>query len=169
MWLSVHADIFFPIKKNHFSDCARGYFAGVSVVRFQQFGKMSAPPNGGSVSVLLTDLYQITMVYAYWKAGRHNCNACFEMFFRKNPFKGGFTVFAGLREIADQILSRSPCFTADDVAYIKSNFPASTPDAFFEYVRYCQCYSSNCVFIVACAMMLFQLLVESRLLRAQNR
>eukprot|EP00750_Incisomonas_marina_P033725 INCI9937.4.p1 GENE.INCI9937.4~~INCI9937.4.p1 ORF type:complete len:597 (+),score=110.52 INCI9937.4:153-1793(+) len=91
-------------------------------------------PNSGSVSLLLTDLYQITMVYAYWKAGRHEQRACFEMFFRKNPFKGNFTIFAGLREIHDQILARSPCFTASDIAYIKSQLPEGIPDAFFEYL-----------------------------------
>ena len=46
----------------------------------------------------LTDLYQITMAYAYWKAGRTNDMCTFDLFFRKNPFKGEFTIFAGLEE-----------------------------------------------------------------------
>ena len=37
---------------------------------------------------LFTDLYQITMSYAEWKAKRHNEPAVFEAFFRKAPFKG---------------------------------------------------------------------------------
>ena len=90
--------------------------------------------NSSSVSLMLTDLYQITMVYAYWKAQRHNNQSCFEMFFRKNPFKGQFTVFAGLREVVQQILSRSPCFTQQDVEYLKTALPPSTPQAFFECV-----------------------------------
>lgn len=30
------------------------------------------PPTNPMVSPLLTDLYQFTMAYAYWKAGKHN-------------------------------------------------------------------------------------------------
>ena len=48
---------------------------------------------------LFTDLYQITMSYAEWKAKRHDKPAVFEAFFRKAPFKGSYTVFAGLDEV----------------------------------------------------------------------
>ncbi len=42
---------------------------------------------------------QLTMAYAYWKAGRERDNAVFDVFFRKNPFHGEFTIFAGLEEV----------------------------------------------------------------------
>ena len=48
---------------------------------------------------LFTDLYQITMAYAEWKAKRHDEPAIFEAFFRKAPFKGPYAVFAGLDEV----------------------------------------------------------------------
>lgn len=52
----------------------------------------------GRVPPLLTDLYQFTMAYAYWRAGRAQETAVFELFFRENPFGGGFTLFAGLHD-----------------------------------------------------------------------
>lgn len=45
---------------------------------------------------LLTDLYQLTMAYGYWKSGRAEREAVFHLFFRKAPFQSGFTIAAGL-------------------------------------------------------------------------
>ena len=47
---------------------------------------------------LLTDLYQLTMAQAYWAAGMAGHEAVFHLFFRKNPFKGGYAVACGLEE-----------------------------------------------------------------------
>ena len=33
------------------------------------------PPTNPLVTALLTDMYQLTMAYAYWKGGKHNDNA----------------------------------------------------------------------------------------------
>ncbi len=35
---------------------------------------------------------QLTMAYGFWMNDMHNHDATFEVFFRKNPFKGEFTV-----------------------------------------------------------------------------
>lgn len=48
---------------------------------------------------LLTDFYQMTMSYGYWKAELAQKEAVFHLFFRKTPFKGGFTVAAGLEPV----------------------------------------------------------------------
>src|SRR2546425_12121707 len=49
---------------------------------------------------LLTDLYQLTMAYGYWKSGRAEREAVLPLFFRNSPFQCGFTLTAGLAPAA---------------------------------------------------------------------
>ncbi|KAJ8364785.1 hypothetical protein SKAU_G00136160 [Synaphobranchus kaupii] len=86
---------------------------------------------------LLTDLYQFTMAYAYWRAGRHNEPAVFELFFRSNPFGGGFSLFSGLHDC--QLFLRSFHFTDEDVEYLRSVLPPGSDPAFFSYLRKLDC------------------------------
>lgn len=71
-----------------------------------------------ALSPLLTDLYQLTMSYGYWKAGRANDEAVFHLFYRKNPFKGHFSIVAGLAQVIDLIENFH--FTPSDCAYLSS-------------------------------------------------
>ena len=48
---------------------------------------------------LHTDLYQINMMQVYFDQGIHNKKAVFEVYFRQQPFKNGYAVFAGLERI----------------------------------------------------------------------
>ncbi|XP_035033518.1 nicotinate phosphoribosyltransferase isoform X1 [Hippoglossus stenolepis] len=89
------------------------------------------------VPPLLTDLYQFTMAYAYWRTGRHREPAVFELFFRDNPFGGGFSVFAGLHDC--QLFLRSFHFTERDVEFLRSVLPPGTDPAFFEFLRGLDC------------------------------
>jgi nicotinate phosphoribosyltransferase len=45
---------------------------------------------------LLTDLYQITMAYGYWRQGMHERDSVFHLFYRSPPFGGRYVVAAGL-------------------------------------------------------------------------
>ncbi len=65
---------------------------------------------------LLTDLYEITMAYGYWKRGRAEQEAAFYLSFRENPFGGGYTLAAGLEYVVDYL--RQFRFTAEDVEYL---------------------------------------------------
>ncbi|XP_070816652.1 nicotinate phosphoribosyltransferase [Chaetodon trifascialis] len=89
------------------------------------------------VPPLLTDLYQFTMAYAYWRAGRHQEPAVFELFFRDNPFGGGFSLFAGLQDCL--LFLRSFRFTDDDVEFLRSVLPSTTDPAFFQFLRGLDC------------------------------
>ena len=44
--------------------------------------------HNNTINPIHTDLYQITMAYAYFKQNRYNQKAVFELFYRKNPFGG---------------------------------------------------------------------------------
>ena len=52
---------------------------------------------------LLTDLYQLTMAYGYWKSGLAEKEAVFHLYFRKHPFNGGFTLACGLGPVSISI------------------------------------------------------------------
>lgn len=65
---------------------------------------------------LLTDFYQMTMAYAYWKAKVNTKEAVFHMFFRNNPFQGGFTIACGLEYVIDYLENFS--FDKTDIDYL---------------------------------------------------
>lgn len=64
---------------------------------------MAFPPIYGRSLCLLTDLYEITMAYGYWKAGVAEREAVFSVFFREHPFRGGYTIAAGLASVIEWI------------------------------------------------------------------
>ena len=68
-------------------------------------------------SALFTDFYELTMAQGYWKQGM-NQKVVFDMFFRKNPFKGGFSILAGNEILMDIITSFH--FSDDDIDFLKA-------------------------------------------------
>lgn len=86
---------------------------------------------------LLTDLYEITMAYAYWKNGFADREAVFQLFFRKHPFQGGFAICAGI-ETAIEFIENFK-FDEEDLAYLRGlKNPAGEPLfelPFIDYLR----------------------------------
>lgn len=86
---------------------------------------------------LLTDLYQVSMAYAYFKSGRHLHEAMFQLYFRKNPFNGGFAVACGLETAAEYIADFK--WTDDDLEYLAtltgSDDKPLVDGEFLEYLR----------------------------------
>jgi len=69
-------------------------------------------------SPLLTDLYELTMLAGYLEEGMAQQPAAFDLFFRTNPFEGGYAVFAGLEPALAFLESLR--FADDDLAYLQS-------------------------------------------------
>jgi nicotinate phosphoribosyltransferase len=67
---------------------------------------------------LLTDLYQLTMSYGYWKNGMENHEAVFNLFFRKTPFSGGYAITGGLEQAAELI--QRAHFSQEDLDYLST-------------------------------------------------
>ncbi len=65
---------------------------------------------------LRTDLYQLTMMQAYWKS-EHNPEATFDYFVRKIPF-GSYLMTAGLTYVLDYIENLH--FEDDDIEYLRT-------------------------------------------------
>lgn len=65
---------------------------------------------------LVTDLYQITMAYGYWKTGTADKEAVYHLFYRKAPFQGQFAVACGLQYVIDFVQNLR--VTASDVEYL---------------------------------------------------
>jgi nicotinate phosphoribosyltransferase len=66
---------------------------------------------------LLTDFYELTMMQGYHVYNK-NPKVVFDMFFRQNPFQGGFCIFAGLEPLIKAVLDFR--FDAGDIEYLAS-------------------------------------------------
>jgi len=64
---------------------------------------------------LLTDLYELTMMQGYFET-QENQTVVFDVFFRDNPNKGGYSVMAGLDQVIDYIKNLN--FSYEDVDFI---------------------------------------------------
>ncbi|WP_375563011.1 nicotinate phosphoribosyltransferase [Bernardetia sp. OM2101] len=92
---------------------------------------------------LLTDLYQLTMAYGYWKAGMTEREAVFNLFFRRNPFKGGYAIACGLSYVIDFLENFN--ISDEDVTYL-STLKGNDDKALFDpkFLEYLQNLEFTC-------------------------
>ena len=67
---------------------------------------------------MVMDLYELTMANGYFNDGDIETRVAFDVFYRKNPDRGGYTIFAGLEQIVEYIENLH--FSKEDVAYLRS-------------------------------------------------
>ena len=79
------------------------------------------PCSNPLVTPLLTDMYQLSMGLAYYRASTHQKSSTFELFFRKPPFSGEFCVFAGLDQVMSHLQNFK--FSESQLLYIKELLP----------------------------------------------
>ncbi len=65
---------------------------------------------------LLTDLYELTMMQGYFET-QENDTVVFDVFFRENPNKGGYSVMAGLEQVIEYVKNLN--FSYEDVDYLR--------------------------------------------------
>jgi nicotinate phosphoribosyltransferase len=81
-------------------------------------------------SPLFTDLYELTMLYAYLENGKKEW-ASFELFVRELPKNRNYLVFSGLNDVVELIENLR--FSKDDIDYLYSlNL---FPDWFLDFLK----------------------------------
>ena len=86
---------------------------------------------------LNTDLYEFTMAQGYWDAGLVDMQSCFTVFFRSNPFDGGYAIACGMSQIAELVENFSfDDTTIDYLASLKAPAGgAMFKPGFLDYLR----------------------------------
>ena len=67
---------------------------------------------------LMTDFYELTMAQTYFNEGKKDEVVYFDLFFRKNPFEGGYTMIGGLQETIEYIKNFK--YGEKEIEYLRS-------------------------------------------------
>ncbi|NLC54411.1 MAG: nicotinate phosphoribosyltransferase [Erysipelothrix sp.] len=81
--------------------------------------------------VLVTDFYEFSMAYAYFKENKQDIIGYFDVFIRTIPDSGGYYVFNGLHKFIDFIQNFK--FDEDQLEYLKNT--GQYDDDFIDYLR----------------------------------
>ena len=79
---------------------------------------------------LFTDHYEFTMAQGYYLDGRVEAKACFDYFFRKNPFNSGYVIFAGLNDFLDMLSNYQ--FNNESISHLRR---IGFDDDFLKYLK----------------------------------
>lgn len=91
------------------------------------FKKLSTINNS---SGLYTDHYELAMAHGYFLAGKKDIRVNFDYFFRKNPYEGGYVIFAGLNNLLDALHDFR--YSDEDCLYLES---IGFNQEFIQYLR----------------------------------
>ena len=80
---------------------------------------------------LMTDFYELTMAQTYFMEGKKEEIVYFDLFFRKNPFNGGYTISNGLDSIIDYV--KNFHFGEEEINYLRSL--GKFNEEFLEYLK----------------------------------
>ncbi|MCQ2385511.1 MAG: nicotinate phosphoribosyltransferase [Clostridia bacterium] len=80
---------------------------------------------------MLCDFYELTMGNGYFRLGRGNEIAYFDVFFRSIPDNAGYAIFAGLEQIVSYI--RNLRFTEEDIEMLRKK--GQFDEGFLEYLK----------------------------------
>jgi nicotinate phosphoribosyltransferase len=84
---------------------------------------------------LLTDYYELTMAAGYFDQGKLDETATFDLYFRHNPFRGGYAIAAGLQDAITAVMTLR--FGSEDIDYLRSLRNADGSGIFKdEFLRY---------------------------------
>ena len=80
---------------------------------------------------MMTDYYELTMAQTYFDAGKKDEVAYFDVFFRNNPFNGGYTISNGVDNIIEYINNFK--FTDEDIEYLRQQ--GDFTEEFLSYLK----------------------------------
>ncbi len=80
---------------------------------------------------MVMDFYELTMSNGYFKEHDRDSRVAFDVFYRKNPDGGGYSIFAGLEQIIEYI--RDLHFSEDDIEYLRAQ--GIFEEGFLDYLK----------------------------------
>ena len=80
---------------------------------------------------MMIDFYEFTMAQTYFNKHEENKKVYFDVFFRKNPFNGGYSIMGGIDEIINYINNFK--FTDEDIEYLRGT--GKFTEEFLNYLK----------------------------------